>query len=66
MTVSSNDLIHADRHGAVVIPANIAENLPDAARLCERREEPILGIARDPGVTVEKLKEALAKAAEIH
>lgn len=66
MTVSSDDLIHADRHGAVVIPANIAEKLPDAARLCERREEPILSIARDPSFTVEKLKAALAKAAEIH
>lgn len=66
MTVSSDDLIHADRHGAVVIPANIAEKLPEAARLCERREEPILSIARDPSFTVEKLKAALAKAAEIH
>ncbi len=66
MTVSSDDLIHADRHGAVVIPANVAEKLPDAARLCERREEPILSIARDPSFTVAKLKEALAKAAEIH
>lgn len=66
MTVSSDDLIHADRHGAVVIPANIAEKLPDAAKLCERREEPILSIARSPSFTVEKLKEALAKAAEIH
>lgn len=66
MTVSSDDLIHADRHGAVVIPANIAEKLPEAARLCERREEPILSIARDPAFTVEKLKAALAKAAEIH
>lgn len=66
MTVSSDDLIHADRHGAVVIPANIADKLPDAARLCERREEPILSIARDPSFTVEKLKAALAKAAEIH
>lgn len=66
MTVSSDDLIHADRHGAVVIPANVAEKLPDAARLCERREEPILSIARDPSFTVAKLKEALVKAAEIH
>lgn len=66
MTVRSDDLIHADRHGAVVIPANIAAKLPDAAKLCERREEPILGIARDPAFTVEKLKEALARSAEIH
>lgn len=66
MTVSSDDLIHADQHGAVVIPANIAAKLPDAAELCGRREEPILAIARSPSFTVEKLKEALAKSAEIH
>jgi len=66
MTVRSGDLIHADRHGAVVIPENVAAKLPDAAKLCERREEPILGIARSPSFTLYKLKEALAKAAEIH
>ena len=66
MTVSSDDLIHADCHGAVVIPANIAAKLPDAAELCGRREEPILGIARSPSFTLDKLKEALAKSAEIH
>lgn len=66
MTVRSDDLIHADRHGAVVIPANVAAKLPDAAELCGRREEPILGIARSPSFTLDKLKEALAKSAEIH
>lgn len=66
MTVSSDDLIHADQHGAVVIPANVAAKLPDAAELCGRREEPILAIARSSSFTVEKLKEALARSAEIH
>jgi len=66
MTVNSDDLIHADRHGAVVIPANVADKLPEAADLCGRREEPILAIARDPSFTIEKLKQALARSAEIH
>ena len=66
MTVSSDDLIHADQHGAVVIPASVAAKLPDAAELCGRREEPILAVARSSSFTVEKLKEALAKSAEIH
>jgi regulator of RNase E activity RraA len=66
MTVRSDDLIHADQHGAVVIPAGIAAKVPDAAELCARREEPILAVARDPAFTVEKLKAAMAKAAEIH
>ena len=39
---------------------------PDAADLCGRRETPILEIARSPAFTLEKLKEALARSAEIH
>ena len=66
MTVRSDDLIHADRHGAIVIPLDIAAKLPDAADLCGRRETPILEIARSPTFTLEKLKQALARSAEIH
>ncbi|MEW6643357.1 MAG: RraA family protein [Pseudomonadota bacterium] len=66
MTVRSDDLIHADRHGAVVIPADVAARLPEAADLCARREEVILEIARSPAFSLDKLKAALARAAEIH
>ena len=66
MTVRSGDLVHADRHGAVVIPIDVAAKLPDAAELCGRRETPILAIARSASFTFEKLKDALARSAEIH
>jgi regulator of RNase E activity RraA len=66
MTVRSGDLIHADCHGAVVIPLDVAAKVPEAAELCGRRETPILDIARSPAFTLEKLKEALARSAEIH
>jgi Demethylmenaquinone methyltransferase len=66
MTVRSGDLIHADRHGAVVIPLDVAAKLPDAAELCGRRETPILEIARSKDFTLERLKEALKRSAEIH
>jgi len=66
MTVRSGDLIHADRHGAVVIPFEIAAKLPDAAELCARREEVILDVARSASFSLEKLKAALARSAEIH
>jgi regulator of RNase E activity RraA len=66
MTVRSGDLIHADRHGAVVVPLDVAAKLPDAAELCGRRETPILEIARSPEFTLEKLRQALARSAEIH
>jgi regulator of RNase E activity RraA len=66
MLVSSGDLIHADRHGAVVIPHAVARQLPAAAALCGRREEPILRAARSPGFSIEVLEAALAAADEIH
>jgi regulator of RNase E activity RraA len=66
MVVRSDDLIHADRHGAVVIPPEVAREVADAARLCGRREEPILKVARSPDFSLEALERAMAEAAEIH
>ncbi|MET4483631.1 RraA family protein [Bradyrhizobium sp. F1.13.3] len=66
MTVRSDDLIHADRHGAIVIPTEIADKLPAAAELCGRREQPILEIARSADFSLEKLTAALKRSAEIH
>jgi regulator of RNase E activity RraA len=66
MVARSDDLIHADRHGAVVIPHEVAREVPKAAMLCGRREEPILKVARAADFTLEKLERAMAEAAEIH
>jgi regulator of RNase E activity RraA len=66
MVVRSDDLIHADRHGAVVIPHEVAREVADAARLCARREEPILTVARSRDFSLEALERAMAEAAEIH
>lgn len=66
MVVCSGDLIHADRHGAVVIPHEVARELPRAAELCGRREQPILEVARSPQFSIEALERAMGKADEIH
>ena len=66
MVVRSGDLVHADRHGAVVIPHEVARKVANAAELCGRREEPILKVARSPDFTLDKLAAAMAEAAEIH
>jgi len=66
MTVRSGDLIHADRHGAVVIPVEVASQLPEAAELCGRREAPILEIARSKAFSLEKLRDAMKQSSEIH
>ena len=66
MTVRSGDLIHADRHGAVVIPYDVAARVPEAAELCGRREEPLLAIARGDAFSLDKLRDALKRSSEIH
>lgn len=66
MVVRSGDIVHADRHGAVVIPKDYVEKIPAACDLLARKEAVILDMARAPGFTIEKLKDALKKQDEIH
>ncbi len=66
MIVRSGDLIHADRHGAVIIPEAVAAKIPAACDLLARKEAAILDEARKPGYTIAKLKAALARQDEIH
>lgn len=62
MRVRPGDLVHADRHGGVVIPAQHIEKMPAAIDIVIRKEQPILKAARAPGFTVEKLKAAWLEA----
>ncbi|MBO1905842.1 RraA family protein [Microvirga sp. 3-52] len=66
LRVKPNDLVHADRHGAVIIDPELARELPRAIDLVTRKEAPILRAARSPGFTVEKLIEAWGEAEEMH
>lgn len=66
MRVNDGDIIHADQHGAVVIPREAAAKLRAAADQIIRRERVIIEAARQPGFNIEKLRAARGKAAEIH
>jgi regulator of RNase E activity RraA len=59
MTVRSNDLIHADRHGACVVPADKIGEMKTALVGLADREAKIIKAARAPDMTVEKLKAAI-------
>jgi regulator of RNase E activity RraA len=59
MTVRSNDLIHADRHGAIVVPADKIGAMKTALTGLADREAKIIKAARAPDMTVEKLKAAI-------
>ena len=57
---------HADRHGAVVVPAEAVAGLPAAARQVAEREARILEVARAPGSTAERLIEVFSRLDAIH
>ena len=66
MTVGDGDIVHADRHGAVVVPREAVAKLPAAVELLTRREAVILAAARSEGFDIDTLKRAMADSAEIH
>lgn len=66
MQVAHDDIIHADVHGAVVVPARLVRELPAMIDTIARREAVILSAARTPGFDSEKLRAAMEGAAEIH
>jgi regulator of RNase E activity RraA len=55
MRVRDGDLVHADRHGAVVIPPEAVPGLVAAAARVGEREARILAVARAPGCTADAL-----------
>lgn len=58
ITIATGDLVHADRHGALVIPPEIISRLEAAIRSMQDSEHLILGPAREPGFNFEKLEKA--------
>ena len=56
MQVRPGDLVHADRHGAVVIPPDVAERLPDAAAGIARAESLLIEGSKKPGFDFETLR----------
>ncbi|MEO6023689.1 MAG: RraA family protein [Burkholderiales bacterium] len=60
MNVADGDIIHADRHGAVLIPAHTLEKLPAAIDFMARKEKVILDAAKSAGFTIDTLRAAMA------
>ena len=66
MRVRDGDLIHADQHGAVVIPYDVATQVKAAAEQIARRERVLIEAAQQPGFNIDKFRKAQGDAAEIH
>jgi regulator of RNase E activity RraA len=59
MAVTSHDLIHADRHGAVVVPLATIPAMVPALDKITKQEARIIQAARAPGATAATIKAAL-------
>ena len=59
MAVASDDLLHADQHGAVVVPVETVAAMRPALDKLTQQEARIIQAARAAGATVESIKAAL-------
>lgn len=58
LAVSPGDLVHADRHGCVVVPETLVDKLPAAIARVAQREKTLLATVNAPGFDADKLIEA--------
>ena len=58
LTVRDGDLVHADRHGALVIPPEVVDGLETAIRKLLATEKLVLEPARRPGFDFDAFEEA--------
>jgi 4-hydroxy-4-methyl-2-oxoglutarate aldolase len=56
LVVHPGDLLHADQHGVISIPHEIARDIPKAAEAVEQRERAIIDFARSSDCSVDGLR----------
>ena len=66
MEVSHDDLVHADQHGAVVVPVSDVQAVIEEAARIMAKEHVVISAAKTPGFNMEKLRAAWKGMAEIH
>jgi regulator of RNase E activity RraA len=63
LRVAPGDLLHADQHGVVAVPHEIAGEIPEVAAALEAKERRLIDISRRRTLTPEELRQALAELA---
>ena len=66
MNIKPGDLVHADQHGAVIIPVDAAVEIPEAAALIARKEAITISAAQEKDFNVGRLKQAMGDAEDVH
>ncbi len=57
LTIRPGDLIHADKHGVMTVPVEIAHLVPEAARRIEDRERALINFCKSPEFSSAGLRE---------
>lgn len=60
LTIHPGDLVHADRHGAVVVPKEVVHQLAAAIKKMQETEQLVLGPARQSGFDFARFEAAWA------
>jgi 4-hydroxy-4-methyl-2-oxoglutarate aldolase len=60
MTVDPGDLVHADEHGAVVIPHEVAREVVAASRAIDKAERVIIDLCRSSAFSVSELDKLIS------
>jgi len=55
LLIQPGDLIHADQHGFVLVPREIAEQVPEAAREVERKERLVINLCQSADFSIDQL-----------
>ena len=56
LVVRTGDLIHADKHGVLAVPTEIAREVPEAAAKVAEREQRLISHCKSPEFSLEELK----------
>ncbi len=59
LVINQGDLLHADMHGVLSVPGEIAKGVASVADVIVAREQRVLDLCREPGFSPEKLREAV-------
>ena len=57
--VHPGDLIHADKHGVLMVPKEVVPELPEAVRKIEAKERRIIDHCQSKEFSIEKLKDLI-------
>lgn len=56
LVIKPGDIIHADKHGVLLVPEEVAPRVPEAAALIAERERGVIELTRSEGFALEDLR----------